>query len=56
MDETQINKNIVKVLVTGASGFIGSHLFEKLLEKGHQVIGLDYFTEFYSKTEKKRNL
>lgn len=34
-----------RILITGASGFIGSHLTERLLEEGHEVIGLDnYFT------------
>lgn len=33
----------MKVLITGAAGFIGSHLFEKLKKEGHEVIGLDNF-------------
>ena len=35
----------MKILVTGAAGFLGSHLTEKFLEDGHEVIGLDnYYT------------
>jgi nucleoside-diphosphate-sugar epimerase len=36
------------ILVTGAAGFIGSHLAEKLIEDGHEVIGVDCFTDYYS--------
>lgn len=43
-------------VVTGAAGFIGSHLSEKLLEKGHKVIGVDCFTNYYSEKLKRRNL
>jgi len=35
-----------KVLVTGADGFIGSHLTEMLLEKGYQVKALAYYNSF----------
>ena len=34
-------------LVTGGSGFIGSHLIEELLKKGHCVINIDNFDNFY---------
>ena len=34
-------------LVTGGSGFIGSHLIEKLLKEGHSVINIDNFDDFY---------
>lgn len=44
------------VLITGVAGFIGSHLAEKLLEQKYRVIGIDSFTNFYSKTIKKNNL
>ena len=36
----------MKVLVTGADGFIGSHLVEQLLEKGHTVRALSYYNSF----------
>ena len=38
-----------KALVTGCSGFIGCHLVEGLLEQGYDVIGIDGFTDYYSK-------
>ncbi len=44
------------VLITGAAGFIGSHLAERLLEKGNAVIGLDNFDSFYDRSIKERNL
>lgn len=37
----------MKILVTGAAGFIGYHLCEKLVEKGHQVVGLDNINDYY---------
>jgi UDP-glucuronate 4-epimerase len=43
-------------VVTGCAGFIGSHLIEKLLSQGHNVIGIDNFDSFYSSTIKKKNL
>lgn len=43
------------VLVTGAAGFIGSHLCEALLARGFGVIGLDNFCDFYDPSLKRRN-
>ena len=43
-------------LVTGAAGFIGSHLSERLLKDGAQVTGVDCFTDYYDPLLKRRNL
>ncbi|HDJ24226.1 MAG TPA: NAD-dependent epimerase/dehydratase family protein [Candidatus Aminicenantes bacterium] len=44
------------ILVTGVAGFIGSHLAERLLDEGHQVIGIDCFTDYYARWIKEKNL
>ena len=46
----------MKALVTGVAGFIGSHLAEKLLAEGHEVIGIDNFLDNYPRSFKERNL
>ncbi len=46
----------MRVLVTGCAGFIGSHLAERLIELGHEVVGIDCFTEYYPKAIKLANL
>jgi UDP-glucuronate 4-epimerase len=45
-----------RVLVTGAAGFIGSWLTERLLERGDRVVGFDNFDPFYDRAIKERNL
>jgi len=46
----------MRFLVTGAAGFVGSHLCERLLSDGHEVVGIDCFTDFYEPSRKKSNL
>jgi UDP-glucuronate 4-epimerase len=45
-----------QILVTGAAGFIGSAVSMSLLTKGYQVIGIDSFDPFYSRSSKEKNL
>lgn len=47
---------VERVLVTGAAGFIGSTLVDRLLSEGREVVGLDSFDDFYSEVEKLDNL
>jgi len=47
---------VKKVLVTGGSGFIGSHLCERLLKEGYFVINLDNFNNYYDPKIKWRNI
>jgi UDP-glucuronate 4-epimerase len=44
------------VVVTGVAGFIGSRLAEALVDRGHEVVGIDCFTPAYPPAEKRRNL
>jgi UDP-glucuronate 4-epimerase len=46
----------MKIIVTGAAGFIGSHLSEKLIQENHTVIGIDNFDPFYPRSIKENNI
>jgi nucleoside-diphosphate-sugar epimerase len=45
-----------RALVTGVAGFVGSHLAETLVAHGHEVVGVDAFTNSYPRWYKERNL
>jgi UDP-glucuronate 4-epimerase len=47
---------VTRVLVTGAAGFIGSHLVEALARRGDEVVGIDNFDGLYPRATKERNL
>jgi nucleoside-diphosphate-sugar epimerase len=46
----------MRVVVTGCAGFIGSHLSERLVAQGHDVLGIDCFTDYYARPAKEANL
>ena len=46
----------MNILVTGAAGFIGSHVTDQLLASGHHVIGLDTYNDFYDPGIKRKNI
>ena len=46
----------MNILITGAAGFIGSHLAERLVQQGHNIIGLDNFDPFYDRSVKEANV
>ncbi len=45
----------MKIIVTGAAGFIGSHIAERLLIDGYEVVGIDNFNSYYDPALKKLN-
>ena len=46
----------MRCLVTGAGGFVGSHLSERLIRDGHEVVGIDSFSDYYNRAQKEANL
>ena len=46
----------MKILVTGVAGFIGMHSAKKLLDDGHEVIGIDNLNDYYDVTLKEDRL
>lgn len=46
----------MRALVTGAAGFIGSSIVDRLLKDGHEVLGVDCFTPYYQRIIKEKNL
>src|SRR6476619_3848268 len=46
----------MRALVTGAAGFIGSHLVERLVAEGHTVVAVDCLTSYYELEQKRANL
>jgi nucleoside-diphosphate-sugar epimerase len=51
-----VREGHLRSVVTGAAGFIGSHLCQRLIELGHNVIGIDCLTDYYPRALKQRNL
>lgn len=46
----------MRSVITGVAGFVGSTLCDRLLQLGHEVVGIDCFTEYYSRAIKERNI
>ena len=46
----------MRILITGGAGFIGSHVAERLLDEGHEIVCMDDFNDFYDPGRKRRNI
>ncbi len=55
-DHSPLEAATADCVVTGAAGFIGSHLVDRLLDLGHRVVGVDCFTDYYPRSVKEENL
>ena len=55
-DASRRRPPLARALVTGAAGFIGSHLTDALLADGHAVLGVDCFNDNYASADKRANL
>src|SRR5581483_7445856 len=53
---TSFHESVMRALITGVAGFIGSTLAERLLADGVDVVGIDCFTDYYPRAIKERNL
>ena len=56
LDGSDMTGSPGRAVVTGAAGFIGSHLCERLIADGWRVVGVDGFTDYYPRAEKEENL
>jgi nucleoside-diphosphate-sugar epimerase len=54
--QVRISAEMARYCVTGAAGFVGSHLVGALLGAGHTVVGIDSFTDYYDRASKERNI
>ena len=45
-----------RILITGTAGFIASHVAQKLLERGDEVLGIDQVNDYYDLKQKKENM
>ena len=55
-DASTLKETVVRAVVTGVAGFIGSHLAERLIAEGWSVTGVDAFTPYYDAADKEANL
>ena len=46
----------MKILITGVAGFIGFHLAKKLIEQGHEIVGIDNINDYYDTDLKKSSI